>query len=76
MSIGGYLYWANSKDAIIAALQIGEFNNGVGEFCATDTLDDRAILVWVRARSTAPGPSAGTRCVAGGCAVSYCRAAC
>ena len=52
-----YLYWANSRDGIIAAPQIGEFKNGVGEFFATDTLDDRAILVrflWSGTASKSP----------------------
>jgi hypothetical protein len=40
-----YLYWANSKDGVIAVPQIGEFKNGIGEFYAQDTLNDRAILV-------------------------------
>ena len=40
-----YLYWANSRDGVIAVPQIGEFKNGIGEFYAQDTLDDRAILV-------------------------------
>lgn len=52
-----YLYWANSKDGIIAAPQIGEFKNGVGEFYTTDSLDDRAILVrfaWTGTTSASP----------------------
>jgi hypothetical protein len=39
------LYWANSKDGVVAIPQIGQFKNGHGEFYAQDTLDDRSILV-------------------------------
>jgi len=39
------LYWANSKDGILASPQVGEFKNGVGEFYAQDTLDGRSIFV-------------------------------
>lgn len=39
------LYWANAKDGILAAPQIGEFKNGSGEFYAPDTLDGKSILV-------------------------------
>ena len=52
-----YLYWANSKDGVIAVPQIGEFRNGVGAFYAQDTLDDRAILVrflWSGGTSKSP----------------------
>ncbi|HEY8053009.1 MAG TPA: hypothetical protein VIE42_09395 [Steroidobacteraceae bacterium] len=53
-----YLYWANSRDGSVSVPpQIGEFKNGVGEFYATDTLDDRAILVrfvWTGTTSAAP----------------------
>jgi hypothetical protein len=51
------LYWANSKDGIVAAPQIGQFTNGHGEFYAQDTLDDRSILVkfdWTELKSAAP----------------------
>jgi hypothetical protein len=52
-----YLYWANSKDGVIAVPQIGEFKDGIGEFYATDTLDERAILVrflWSATTSKSP----------------------
>jgi hypothetical protein len=39
------LYWADSKDGIIAAPQIGRFKTGHGEFYAQDSLDDKSILV-------------------------------
>ena len=39
------LYWANSKDGIIVAPQIGEFKNGRGEFFGQDTLNGRAIFI-------------------------------
>ena len=51
------LYWANSKDGVVAVPQIGEFNNGHGEFYAQDTLDDKSILVrydWTRMESASP----------------------
>jgi len=52
-----YLYWANSQDGIVGVPQIGEFKNGVGEFYATDTLDDRAILVrFLWSGTTSPSP--------------------
>jgi hypothetical protein len=52
-----YLYWANSKDGIVGVPQIGEFSNGIGEFFAMDTLDDRSILVrFVWSGTTSPSP--------------------
>jgi hypothetical protein len=51
------LYWANSKDGIVAVPQIGRFTNGHGEFYAQDDLDDRSILVkfdWTGLGSAAP----------------------
>ena len=39
------LYWANSTDGVVVLPQIGQFNNGHGEFYAQDTLNDRSILV-------------------------------
>lgn len=51
------LYWANSKDGIIAAPQIGQFKAGHGEFYAQDTLDEKSILVkfdWSRLSSQSP----------------------
>ena len=51
------LYWANSKDGIVAVPQIGEFNKGHGDFYAQDALDDKAILVrydWSAMASASP----------------------
>ena len=51
------LYWANSKDGLIVAPQIGQFTAGHGEFFAQDTLDDKSILVkfdWSGLRSKSP----------------------
>jgi hypothetical protein len=51
------LYWANSKDGLVSVPQIGEFNNGRGEFYAQDTLNDKAILVrydWSKLDSASP----------------------
>lgn len=40
------LYWANSKvGALSLPPNVGEFNNGRGEFFAPDTLNDRVIFV-------------------------------
>lgn len=39
------LYWANSKDGNVVVPQIGKFKDGVGEFYAMDTLNDKSILV-------------------------------
>jgi hypothetical protein len=39
------LYWANSKDGILTAPQVGEFKNGVGEFYAEDTMGGKSIFV-------------------------------
>lgn len=39
------LYWANSRDGVIVAPQVGQFNNGHGEFYAQDTLNDKSIFV-------------------------------
>jgi hypothetical protein len=39
------LYWANSKDGLIVAPQIGQFKAGHGEFYAQDTLEGKSILV-------------------------------
>jgi hypothetical protein len=49
------LYWANSKDGILAPPQVGEFRNGRGEFFAEDTFNGKKILVrylWSNLRST------------------------
>jgi len=51
------LYWANSKDGVVVVPQIGQFNNGHGEFYAQDTLNDRSIFVkfdWTRLSSPSP----------------------
>jgi hypothetical protein len=51
------LYWANSKDGIVAVPQIGEFSDGHGAFYAQDTLDDRGIFVrfdWTALASASP----------------------
>jgi hypothetical protein len=51
------LYWANSRDGLIVAPQIGRFNRGHGEFYAQDTLDGKSILVkfdWSALRSKSP----------------------
>jgi hypothetical protein len=39
------LYWANSKDGIVVAPQIGEYKNGLGEFYGQDTLNGKAIFI-------------------------------
>jgi hypothetical protein len=46
------LYWASSKDGILAAPQIGQFKDGRGEFYAEDTSDGKATFVryvWTKA---------------------------
>jgi len=51
------LYWANSKDGLIASPLIGHFDAGRGEFYAQDTLDDKSILVkfdWSALNSDSP----------------------
>jgi hypothetical protein len=51
------LYWANSKDGVVAVPQVGQFKNGHGEFYAQDTLNDRSILVkfdWTRLATASP----------------------
>lgn len=51
------LYWANSKDGVVVAPQIGRFKNGRGEFYAQDTLNDSSILVkfdWTGVTSASP----------------------
>jgi hypothetical protein len=40
-----YLYWANSKNGILAQPTIGEFKNGRGEFFDQEPFNGRAILV-------------------------------
>jgi hypothetical protein len=39
------LYWANSKTGIMDPPQIGEFQNGRGEFFAQDTINGKTILI-------------------------------
>ena len=39
------LYWASSRDGILAEPQVGQFRDGVGEFYAQDTIDGRSIFV-------------------------------
>jgi len=39
------LYWANSKDGILAQPTIGEFKNGVGEFFDQEPFNGRSIFV-------------------------------
>src|ERR1700722_13415406 len=39
------LYWASSRDGILAEPQVGGFHDGVGEFYAQDTLEGRGIFV-------------------------------
>jgi len=51
------LYWANRKDGLIVAPQIGQFKDGHGEFYAQDTYDDHSILVkfdWSALTSKSP----------------------
>jgi hypothetical protein len=51
------LYWANSKDGVVVAPQVGRFSDGHGEFYAPDLLNDRSILVkfdWTGLQSAAP----------------------
>jgi len=51
------LYWANSRDGLMAVPQIGEVKNGQGEFYAQDTLDGKSILVrfiWTNMTTSAP----------------------
>jgi hypothetical protein len=51
------LYWANSKDGVLVPPQIGQFKNGIGEFYAQDTLNDRLIFVrfiWSKTDTVSP----------------------
>ena len=52
------IYWANRKNGVFdASPQIGEFQNGRGEFYGQDTLEGRAIYVrftWSNIASPAP----------------------
>jgi hypothetical protein len=51
------LYWANSKNGIMDPPQIGQFQNGRGEFYAMDTLNGKTIrvrFVWSKTNTTSP----------------------
>jgi hypothetical protein len=51
------LYWANSKDGVVVAPQIGQFKASHGEFYAQDTLADKSIFVkfdWSALESSSP----------------------
>jgi hypothetical protein len=51
------LYWANSKDGVVAAPQVGQFKARHGEFYAQDTFDDKSIFVkfdWSALDSSSP----------------------
>jgi hypothetical protein len=39
------LYWASSRDGILAEPQVGQFHDGVGEFYAQDKIDGKSIFV-------------------------------
>jgi hypothetical protein len=39
------LYWASSRDGILAPPQVGQFRDGRGEFYAQDVLDGRSVFV-------------------------------
>jgi hypothetical protein len=42
------LYWANQKVGVLDPPQVGEFKNGVGQFFAQDTVNNKTILVRFR----------------------------
>jgi hypothetical protein len=52
------IYWANSKNAAMdPSPQVGQFQDGRGEFYGTDTVDGRAIYVrfiWTNTTSAVP----------------------
>jgi hypothetical protein len=51
------LYWATSKDGVVAVPQIGQFINGHGDFYAQDDLDGKSIFVrfaWTRLKTDSP----------------------
>jgi uncharacterized damage-inducible protein DinB len=51
------LYWANSKDGTVVVPQIGEFQNGQGEFYAQDMLNEKSIFIrfiWSKTESQRP----------------------
>jgi hypothetical protein len=39
------LYWASSRDGILAEPQVGQFRDGVGEFYAQDKIDGKSVFV-------------------------------
>lgn len=51
------LYWANKKVGILDPPQVGEFTNGIGEFYALDTINNRTILIrfrWTNLNTSTP----------------------
>lgn len=49
------LYWANRKVGVLDPPQVGEFKDGVGEFFAVDTINNKTILIrfrWTNTNST------------------------
>jgi hypothetical protein len=49
------LYWANQKVGVLDPPQVGEFKNGVGEFFAQDTINNKTILIrfhWTNLNTT------------------------
>jgi hypothetical protein len=51
------LYWANQKVGVLDPPQVGEFKNGVGEFFAQDTINNKIILVrfrWTNLNTSTP----------------------
>jgi hypothetical protein len=51
------LYWANSKIAKLDPPQVGEFQNGHGDFYAQDTINGRTILIrydWTNLTTSMP----------------------
>jgi len=51
------LYWANSKDGILAPPQVGQFADGVGEFYGWDSLNGKPILIrfiWSKTAANSP----------------------
>lgn len=51
------LYWANSKDGKLVVPQVGQFEDGRGEFYAQDTLNGKSIFirfVWTNTSTSSP----------------------
>jgi hypothetical protein len=51
------LYWANSKNGIIDPPQVGEFQDGHGQFFAQDNINGRVILIrydWSNLKTSTP----------------------